>query len=283
MKINDLFLDFRITSRCNIGCDLCFRTPGIKDESLNKILPIITKAFKAGFKGMGFTGGEPTTRTDYIEMIKHAKKCGFMTYLSTIGHDFIRQRNRLEGILDWIGLPIDGVDFATNSAIRSKFMGMQHEILQDIFNALSQNPTSIKIKLTTIVTKINIYELDSIISFVEKLPYKFDMWRFYQFCPVGIANEKSDKLAIDTKLFCEEMAKLTKQYSRLPISYATFEERDMANIIMEPNFDIIIPKGNDYKLLGNLQTDSEKKIISVITNACDDIIDRCLRNRNWMY
>ena len=188
MKINDLFIDFRITSRCNAGCDLCFRNPEIKDEELNKILPIITKTFRVGFKGMGFTGGEPTIRNDYIEMIKHAKSCGFLTYLSTIGHNFIQQRNQLEGILNWIGLPIDGINFATNEAIRSDFMGKQHKILQDIFNALSERPTPIKIKLTTIVTKINIYELNSIVSFVAKLPYKFDMWRFYQFCPIGIAN-----------------------------------------------------------------------------------------------
>jgi len=282
MKINDLFIDFRITSRCNIGCDLCFRNPEIRDEKISDILPIITKASRIGFKGMGFTGGEPTIRDDYIEMIKHAKSCDMLTYLSTVGHDFIRQRNQLEGILNWIGLPIDGINFATNEAIRSSFMGTQHEILQDIFNALSKKPTPIKIKLTTIVTKINIHELGAIISFVEKLPYKFNMWRFYQFCPIGIANAKSDKLAIGTKIFCEEMAELTKQYSHLPISYATFEERDMANIIMEPNFDVIIPEGTDYSLLGNMQKDSEEIITAAITNSQNDLINKCVRNRAWI-
>lgn len=166
--------------------------------------------------------------------------------------------------------------------VRSNFMGTQHEILQNIFNMLSAKPTPIKIKLTTIVTKINIYELNAIISFVEKLPYKFDMWRFYQFCPIGIANEKSDKLSIDTKIFLKEMAKLVEKYMHLSISYATFEERDMATLIMEPNFDIIIPKGTSYSLIGNMQKDSEEKIITAITNSQNDIINKCVHNRSWI-
>ena len=92
-------------------------------------------------------------------------------------------------------------------------------------------------------------------------------------------TEKSDKLSIDTKTFSEEMAKLKQQHPQLPISYATFEERDMANIIMEPNFDIVIPKGTDYSLLGNMQSDSAKNIISAITNSQNDIINKCVRNR----
>ncbi|HBC2962597.1 TPA: radical SAM protein, partial [Escherichia coli O146] len=94
MDISTLLLDFRITSHCNLGCDLCFRTPGIQDSSLASARNVIERMYKMGFRRIGFTGGEPTSRSDFIDLIEYAKQLGFMTYLSTVGHRFIMDHAR---------------------------------------------------------------------------------------------------------------------------------------------------------------------------------------------
>ncbi|EMG9279608.1 TPA: radical SAM protein [Enterobacter cloacae] len=280
MDISTLLLDFRITSHCNLGCDLCFRNPGINDSPLSSALNVIERMYKIGFRRIGFTGGEPTSRADYIDLIEYAKQMGFMTYLSTVGHRFTIDHERLNSILDWVGIPIDGIDKLVNADIRSDKMSNQHRVVKNILSWLPNN-NQINIKLTTVVSQANINILGDIVNWVENLPYKIQAWRFYQFCPLGVGKEKRDKLEINTELFLYKMNILEKQHPNMPISWATFEERDKANVVMEPNFDIIIPDGEKYTLLGNMLTDSPDKIIhSIFGNK--EIMRKCENNRFWL-
>lgn len=161
-------------------------------------------------------------------------------------------------------------------------MGKQHEVVRDIFVFLANNPTTIKIKLTTVVTKANINELDSIVSFVTQLPYTFNVWRFYQFCPLGIGKSKQEKLEISTDEFLCHMNNLKAKYNDFPISWATFEERDKANVVMEPNFDVIIPNGDQYGYLCNMQKDDGGFIVASIIKR-KDVLKKCANNRFWVY
>jgi len=48
LNVSNLLLDFRITSHCDLGCDLCFRNPGILDSSKDKALAVIDKMYDVG-------------------------------------------------------------------------------------------------------------------------------------------------------------------------------------------------------------------------------------------
>lgn len=281
MDISNLLLDYRITSHCDLGCDLCFRNPGIQDSSLPSALNVIERMHRMGFRRIGFTGGEPTFRADYINLIEYAKQMGFMTYLSTVGHRFIMDHERLNPVLDWVGMPIDGIDKRVNSDIRSDKMSNQHRVIKNILTWLPNNNNLINIKLTTVVSQSNVNLLADIVSWVDALPCKIQAWRFYQFCPLGVGKEKRDKLEINTGVFTNKMEVLKKQYPNIPISWATFDERDKANVVMEPNFDIIIPDGENYTLLGNMLTDSPDKIINAIFGN-NEIMRKCENNRFWL-
>lgn len=204
-----------------------------------------------------------------------------MTYLSTVGHRFIMDHNRLNSVLDWVGIPIDGIDEKTNTDIRSDKMSNQHRVVKNILTWLSLAQNSINIKLTTAVSQSNLSDLESIVSWVEKLPYKIQAWRFYQFCPLGVGKEKRVKLEIDKNLFISKMEKVKKTYPAMPISWATFDERDKANVVMEPNFDVIIPDGETYTLLGNMLSDSPDKILKAIFEN-DEIMLKYQNNRFWL-
>lgn len=281
MDISSLLLDFRITSHCDLGCDLCFRNPGIQDSSLSSAINVIERMYRMGFRRIGFTGGEPTSRADFLNLIEYAKQMGFMTYLSTVGHRFIMDHERLNPVLDWVGIPIDGIDKRVNSDIRSDKMSNQHRVIKNILTWLPNNNNRINIKLTTVVSQSNVNLLSDIVSWVEALPYKIQAWRFYQFCPLGVGKEKKDKLGIDTGVFINKMEILKKQHQSMPITWATFDERDKANVVMEPNFDIIIPDGENYTLLGNMLTSSPDKIINAIFGN-DEIMRKCESNRFWL-
>ncbi|WP_255523092.1 radical SAM protein [Xenorhabdus sp. PB62.4] len=274
-------MDFRITSHCNLDCDLCFRNPGIEDSPLTTAFTVIDRMYQMGFRRLGFTGGEPTSRADFIELIEYAKNIGFMTYLSTVGHRFMMDHKRLNPVLDWVGMPIDGINQQVNTDIRSGKMSNQHRVIKNILMWLPNAHNNINIKLTTVVSQSNVNTLNDIVSWVENLPYKIQAWRFYQFCPLGVGKEKRDKLEIETDLFICKMEALKKNYPTMPISWATFEERDKANVVMEPNFDIIIPDGENYTLLGNMLADPPEKILPAIFGN-SEVIHKCENNRFWL-
>ncbi|WP_323868290.1 hypothetical protein [Xenorhabdus szentirmaii] len=77
------------------------------------------------------------------------------------------------------------------------------------------------------------------------------------------------------------MEALKEQFPAMPISWATFEERDKANVVMEPNFDVIIPDGENYTLLGNMLTDPPDKILTAIFGN-NEILHKCENNRFWL-
>lgn len=138
---------------------------------------------------------------------------------------------RLNPILDWVGIPINGIDKLINTDIRSDKMSNQHRVVKNILTWIPNNNNLIKIKLTPVVSQSNISMLNDIVSRIEDLPFKIQAWRFYQFCPLGV-GKKRNKLEINTDIFLDKMNLLKKQHPNMPISWATFEEGDKANVVM---------------------------------------------------
>jgi hypothetical protein len=96
---------------------------------------------------------------------------------------------------------------------------------------------------------------------------------------LGISNKSY--LEIDEDEFLGKMQKLKMEFSDQRISYATAEERDKANVVMEPNFDVIIPTGNNYTYLCNMQHDTIDAIVNNIFNR-QDVLTKYNANRFWI-
>jgi MoaA/NifB/PqqE/SkfB family radical SAM enzyme len=281
MNIDKLFIDFRITSKCHLDCEICIRNAEMRDSSLDDIRKVFAKMARMGLTRIVVSGGEPTIRKDYLQIIECAKQYNFLVYLATVGEKFIKDFQQLEKNLDLVGLPIDGITYEISTLARSVAMGTQHERIYTIFSWLNLHPTNVKIKLTTVVSKVNIHLLSDIIKYVNNLPYPYSTWRFYQFCALGMGKGKRNKFDITADYFFNTMNDINKKFNDTRISWASFAERDRANIIMESNFDIMIPEGENYSYVCNMMHDKEDYILTSLSNR-DDVLERCLRNRNWI-
>jgi len=64
---------------CNLRCKFCYYYdyPQSKDPSTEKLKSFLNFAAKRGIKDIDFSGGEPTIRRDFPELLEHAKKLGF--------------------------------------------------------------------------------------------------------------------------------------------------------------------------------------------------------------
>ena len=88
---NKLFqVEIDVTSLCNSNCIFCFQGNVHelqKDEfSLDEMKKLIRELHEMGVYHIGFAGGEPFARKDFIEIIEYTKRLGFRVSLVSNGH-----------------------------------------------------------------------------------------------------------------------------------------------------------------------------------------------------
>jgi len=157
-----------------------------------------------GAEKIVFTGGEPLTRKDIIDLIQYAKKQGFYTILHTNGLLLTKEKlEMLAKFLDQINLPIDGCDEDTNRIIRER--GVFEKVLE-ILEWLKGYPES-KIVISTVVTQLN---KDCIIKIAKILPKYIYKWRIFQFKATGRAELFKNKYEISDQEFKKIMVDVKK-------------------------------------------------------------------------
>lgn len=76
-------VDINVGYSCNEKCKFCYYIQTVKDRDLEKDLSTqevkhrISHIHSKGIQTLEFTGGEPTIRTDLVELISYAKSLGF--------------------------------------------------------------------------------------------------------------------------------------------------------------------------------------------------------------
>lgn len=82
---------FELTYSCNFKCRHCYLPPSYikkyqKTElGTGEIFSILEQLRDIGCFYLGFTGGEPFLRKDFMQILWHAKKCGFQIIIYTNG------------------------------------------------------------------------------------------------------------------------------------------------------------------------------------------------------
>lgn len=183
-----------LTFRCNLKCVHCYVPEGshvgargakwslaaeqrregqkTKEElTLQEITGILDQIYQEGCLWLGFTGGEPFMREDFLDIYKYAKKKGFLITILTNG---TLMTPKLANYLAekppfCIDITVNGVTQRTYENI-SQVPGSFKKAMEGI-NLILDRKLPLKIK--TEVTKLNYYELDMIKEWVKGLGVQF--------------------------------------------------------------------------------------------------------------
>ena len=179
-------LNLQITSNCDMNCKFCsdlFKHQ--KEREVSEILSVIDKIPKGLIEKIVITGGEPLLYPDLFTLVKEIKTRGFQVSLSTNG-TLLNDNKNILTYLDEITLPVD-------SGLSEKLEEMGRDKLQ-LFKTVKNiallkdiNP-NIRIKISTVLNKKNIDEIDSLAMIMDML--YLDEWEVHQFLPHG--NGKSN-------------------------------------------------------------------------------------------
>ena len=111
------------TNKCNLTCKHCYQDAGenkAAELTTAEALKLIDEIAKAGFKIMIFSGGEPMTRPDIVDLVAHASSKGLRPVFGTNGtlitHD-LAFKLKAAGAMA-MGISIDSIDHDRHNDFR---------------------------------------------------------------------------------------------------------------------------------------------------------------------
>ncbi|MBU0634320.1 MAG: radical SAM protein [Candidatus Omnitrophica bacterium] len=168
---------FELTFKCDLRCNYCYvdcyNNPAYIKKELNtqQVKNIIDKIYAAGVLWLYFSGGDPLTRPDFLELYSYAKEKGFIIALFTNGYSISKG---VAGYLSKkppakIEITLNAADEALYEKI-SQVRGSFAKVMRGIDMMLK---AKLPLKIKTQLTRDNLEEANNIKRFVEKLGLGF--------------------------------------------------------------------------------------------------------------
>ena len=288
------YLRISLTEKCNLRCTYCMPTEGIPLTpaahlmSADEIFEIASHFVKRGVDKIRLTGGEPTVRKDFNQIIERLSSLPTKLALTTNGLTINRHIDVMKKAdVDVINISIDSLD-------REKFKKItlrdQYEQLEKNMNLLDAQ--GFRLKLNVVLLKgIND---DEIIAFINLSKDRNWQIRFIEFMPFDGNNwDRSKTVSLEAILKTAESHYGLSQIKRL---------KDAANDTAKNykidgftgSFAVISTVTNpfcdscnrlrltaDGKLKNCLFSSNEYDLLSSVRNgeSLDCVIDKALRDK----
>lgn len=230
-------ITFRITSRCNYNCKYCLAPNNIPELELDKLKRIFACLSKNGAGAILLTGGEPTIREDFVEIVKEIRKNKLNIFLDTNGSFFFKYKDIIDNNISVLGLPIDFEDASYRDLNQIK------EIIK-ILEYYKNKKIKPIIRIGTVVTKDNFKELERIGDILKNYPV--DIWKIYEFLPQNInAINNQKELQISVNEFDNATNNIKLKFSEFfKIIISRREERNKAYFFIMPDGNVSVPIDN---------------------------------------
>ncbi len=164
-----LRVDLALTYKCNNACGHCYveRDPDYPELQTKEIKKILDKLWEIGVPHVALTGGEPTTRPDFLEIVEYGQENGFVMGVITNGIKFADKNLVKEAIqkgLDYAQITIESHD----KEIHNKMVGAQS--FEDTIQAIKNfEKEDIFFMTNTTLCQHNVESIEDTIKFLNEL------------------------------------------------------------------------------------------------------------------
>lgn len=249
-------LCWNITEKCNENCKFCYRKK-CKDNTLEKNKKIFDNLSQITIEKISFCGGEPFLYQDLFSLVKYIREKKPNIKLSITTNGKCIDDTLLEEILkyfDWISFSID-----SSNADMNEEMGRGYEHLTKVIQLLKRCNNKIKIKVNTVVNKVNKDDLENIHQIISK--YNINRWKLIRFFPIRGARDYRDMFYLEKgeAIKVQNLLQRLNKKSNFNIEYNDFEAESSCFSI-QPDGTL---ENSGNKVIGNLLEDSMDKILEV--------------------
>ena len=202
------YICFEVSAICNMDCKFCFAQwrEDKKHLPLEKVLSIIDKLKEFGIQAINLTGGDPLLRKDILQICKYCRDKGIMTIISTNGIELLKNKEILEYI-DSINLPLDSFNSEIHNEMRPCAIENHHKLVLELIDYINKNYSNVKIKINTMVSKLNINEIEKIGELIEGKIYS---WKLSKFLSSGYGKKFEEMFSITNEEF-EKVVQICKE------------------------------------------------------------------------
>ena len=223
MDINTKHLIIAVANDCFVSCTGCYNF-WAKDKKIisnDDIINFLNQIDSDKIQKLTISGGDPLVRSDIVQLLTRIKKLNYRVNLDTVGtafmNDTLSNKNKeyityknpkdFEGLVDTLGIPLDGADEQTIKTFRTgreNLFSEQVRILQVLDNI------NIKVCVNTVVHRQNVYKLQDIYEIIKGFQ-KVKQWQLFQYMPIGVLGYKNRAtFSITDDVFVEETNNLKK-------------------------------------------------------------------------
>ncbi|MCM8773303.1 MAG: radical SAM protein [Candidatus Omnitrophica bacterium] len=168
---------FEITFKCDFHCKYCYsdcyNNPYYIDRELStkEVKLILDKIYKAGVIWLCFTGGDPLTRNDFLDIYSYVKRRGFIITVFTNGYSINK-----EIIKEFKKKPPFVIEITLNTVTKSLYeniVGLSHSFEKVMENVRLILEAKLPLKIKTQVIKDNLEEIPNIKKYIRSLGLVF--------------------------------------------------------------------------------------------------------------
>ena len=170
-SVSPTIVTFSITRQCNLKCKHCYSSasssPAPDELSTNEAIRVLDEVKEAGTRLIIFDGGEPTLRSDLLQLISHAAKIGLIPILGTNGTTMTIEM--AEGLkkagLKMCAVSLDGATAKTHDDFRN-VAGSFEDAIRGI-ECLKE--AGIPFQVNPCVHSSNYHEIPDLLLFAQEL------------------------------------------------------------------------------------------------------------------
>ena len=203
-------------------------------------------------------------------------------YLSTNGLLLIKELyGKIVPYINVLGLPLDGPSAEMNAKVTRG--GELFESTTKHLENFYKNPPKHLVKIGTVVTKINKEDIVNIRNVLYGTPesYQPDVWRIYEFSPLGESLKNRDKFEISEEEFVKIVNRVKTEFPNQKISALTDSDSDDSYFFINPKKELEVLTNNIYEVLG-LIDEMSRETIKDILEEYKNVAKKGSRNREWL-
>lgn len=248
-----------LLTRCDMNCTFCYASKNIPDMCFDNAIKVIDNLSSYGVKRINITGGEVLLYDNVNEVVKYASRkmsVALFTSGALLNKEYIEE---IYNYVDWWALSLEG------PAHINKKMGRSAKHFSHAINALEiLRVKKAKVRLTTVVNKNNIDEIESLAGILIDKEVIPTLWRIKQMVPTRKGKTAYNEVAVGIKKFIKVTSRLKNKYRKLmDIQCISTKDKSGDTLCIHPDGNAKITlgdvkKGMEIIELGNFIDSSEK-------------------------
>jgi len=224
---------------CNIRCPFCYYNEELNQQQyrFQEVIEMLDTAWELGIRDIDFSGGEPTMRKDFVDMIAYAKDKGFEHICVITNGTRIANLEYLRSLLDAGLNEILLSVHAANEPVSNLLSG-RNNVFEKVINALENaSALGVRIRTNTVVNQENQKSLPQIADIIKH--YEIAAHNFICFNDWVNASPVTAKMAVKfsevagdirqcVETLSENVSKVTVRY--IPYCFMQGMEQHVCNL-----------------------------------------------------